>query len=154
MICWRICKSKYAEDLSGTGAGILGGRWNSPGLKVLYTSSTASLALLEILTWTSFQKLARNKFKILEIDIPALEEEQQITSIGLSANWQLPQNYAETRSLGDRWIKEASSFTMTVPSAILPMENNIILNPTHPGMTAVKITNVFDLAIDARLLGE
>jgi RES domain-containing protein len=35
MDLWRLCRRPYA-DLSGEGARILGGRWNSPGRPVVY----------------------------------------------------------------------------------------------------------------------
>ncbi|WPP52028.1 RES family NAD+ phosphorylase [Catalinimonas niigatensis] len=46
---YRITKSKYARDLSGTGAYLNGGRWNHPGTYILYTASSVALATLETL---------------------------------------------------------------------------------------------------------
>jgi RES domain-containing protein len=49
MILYRFAHRKFAKDLSGTGARLKGGRWNPPGIPVIYTSENISLALLEIL---------------------------------------------------------------------------------------------------------
>jgi len=47
---WRILKEKHAATaFSGEGAAKTGGRWNSRGVPVIYTSSTQSLATLESL---------------------------------------------------------------------------------------------------------
>ena len=47
---WRIVKTKHAaQAFDGEGARLYGGRWNSPGHRVVYSSSTVSLAVLEIL---------------------------------------------------------------------------------------------------------
>ena len=48
--CWRIVKNRHASTaFDGEGARLYGGRWNSPGTRMVYTSSTISLAVLEVL---------------------------------------------------------------------------------------------------------
>ena len=50
MKCWRICKSKHSQNaFDGEGARCNGGRWNSPGTRMIYTAETIALATLEIL---------------------------------------------------------------------------------------------------------
>ncbi|NBB99332.1 MAG: RES domain-containing protein [Bacteroidetes bacterium] len=47
---WRIVKPQYAEDaFSGEGARRAGGRYNSPGTAMVYTSESLALAQLEML---------------------------------------------------------------------------------------------------------
>ena len=47
---WRLVKEKYADSaFSGEGARQGGGRFNSPGRPVVYTSESLALAELEIL---------------------------------------------------------------------------------------------------------
>lgn len=47
---WRITSETYAETaFSGEGAKEYGGRFNSPGTPVVYTSESISLATLELL---------------------------------------------------------------------------------------------------------
>ncbi|HET6992213.1 MAG TPA: RES family NAD+ phosphorylase, partial [Bacteroidia bacterium] len=48
MIVFRLCKSNYSKDLSGIGAEKSGGRWNSKGKAMLYTSATRALCTIEI----------------------------------------------------------------------------------------------------------
>ena len=68
MKVFRICKCNFVDDLSGTGAALYGGRWNSKGIYILYTAATASLALLETIVHTS--TIPKEAFCILELDIP------------------------------------------------------------------------------------
>ena len=47
---FRLCKTKHlATAFTGEGARLNGGRWNSPGNSVVYTSASLSLATLEVL---------------------------------------------------------------------------------------------------------
>lgn len=47
---WRIYKRKHSSTaFSGEGARLHGGRFNSKGVAVVYTSATVSLASLEML---------------------------------------------------------------------------------------------------------
>lgn len=46
----RIFKTKYSGAwFEGEGAYRFGGRWNTPGTRIMYTASTLPLALLEVL---------------------------------------------------------------------------------------------------------
>ena len=47
LIAWRISRAAFA-DLSGTGARLYGGRWNSPGRAMIYAAEAAALAVLEV----------------------------------------------------------------------------------------------------------
>ena len=52
MTVYRFTHKKFAGELSGTGARLVGGRWNPVGVSVVYTSESISLALLEVLANT------------------------------------------------------------------------------------------------------
>ncbi len=59
MTVYRFTHKKFAGELSGTGARLVGGRWNPVGVSVVYTSESISLALLEVLAniptrWRNF----------------------------------------------------------------------------------------------------
>jgi RES domain-containing protein len=151
MIVYRVSRDIYSSDLSGTGAEIHGGRWNSPGRKLLYTAINASLALLEALAWTPMSTLLSGGFVLIRIESPdgSLIE---IPNSTLSAGWQNLIGYQETQGIGDHWIDSVESLSYKVPSALLPIESNVLINPAHHMMSQVRISEVFDLVFDPRLL--
>ena len=151
MIVYRICPSDYANDISGTGAKLYGGRWNSEGLKALYTSSSRALALLEILVHADFATLQNRVYKVLEIKIP--EENLSKFNINkLSPNWNNDFIQAETQEAGDVFLTRKEYLTLEVPSVILPDEMNFILNPEHLSFEQVEIISTKTLEIGKRVL--
>ncbi|MBI5171468.1 MAG: RES domain-containing protein [Candidatus Melainabacteria bacterium] len=55
--------------MDGEGARLFGGRWNSPGLPAIYTSSHLSLAALELLVHLNFDNLPAD-LVWLKIEVP------------------------------------------------------------------------------------
>lgn len=116
----RLCKRKYA-DLEGIGAGSIGGRWNSPGLRVVYTASCGALAALE------YRVNARElpvQMLLLRIEVPDTLPIETIDS--------LPTEDKVFRQLGDEWLKHRETAIMQVPSVLVPRQWNLLINPEHP----------------------
>jgi RES domain-containing protein len=133
LVAWRIVQPRFAKDaFSGEGARRYGGRWNSPGIAVVYTAQSLSLAVLEILVHVDSEKLLANY-----IAIPITFEESLVTKLSLSEEAELPRNWhagpasKATRRLGDQWAAEGRSPVLQVPSAVIPSESNFLLNPVH-----------------------
>jgi RES domain-containing protein len=151
MFVYRISKSaERARDISGTGAFLYGGRWNSPGTRMLYTSVNSSLAYLENLVhFNEFNTPPALYMTQLEVDEGLIE---QIQDWEYPEFWQQPDNL-ETQVLGDSWIRANKRLGFEVKSAINPSEFNFLLNPLFPGFhDLVKIVSVTPLEIDPRLL--
>jgi RES domain-containing protein len=53
--------------------------------------------------------------------------------------------------MGTDWLKSIKSLLLRMPSAVIPNEFNIIINPVHTDMKYVKITHVEDFTYDKRL---
>lgn len=147
MIGYRLATAQYADDISGEGAAIYGGRWNPVGMKALYTSQNISLCILEI--------LARTKVKINPVDYQLITLKfpdnplSEIKSSQLKAGWK---NHVEyTQWIGEEFLKDNKSLIMQVPSAIVDRENNFILNSLHKDFTKVKILEIEALNLDQRL---
>jgi RES domain-containing protein len=151
MKVYRIAKAEYAGDISGRGAELYGGRWNSPGNKVVYSTSTASLALLETVAWTSMATLLAGGFVLIVLECPE-KSIKEIAPSELSKYWNRLEAYPETQKIGDTWIQKADTLLLRVPSAILSMESNVLINPAHTLMSEVKMTETYDLHLDARVL--
>jgi RES domain-containing protein len=150
MILYRISNCNYAGDLSGTGARLYGGRWNSEGKSMLYTASSRALAVLEVLVHLP-PLLIPDNFCLVEIEIP----ENSIYTLDpalLPANWRDIPPPVTLRQLGDDFLKKREYLLMKVPSSIVPAEYNYLINPLHPAASAVKLTNTETFSFDERLL--
>jgi len=148
MIIYRLAIETYKNDLSGTGSKLFGGRWNSVGLAVLYTTQNISLAVLEILVRTDMQTIPIS-YHLIKIDIPNAIEPQLISSDKLKKDWKNDIGY--TQWMGDEFIKSGNSLLLKVPSAIIDEENNYVINPKHSDFKKVKIVKVNKFQFDKRL---
>jgi RES domain-containing protein len=148
MKVFRITGTKYANDLSGYGAALAGGRWNKKGSRVVYTGESKEIALLETIVHTPPMLIP--KLSVVTLDIP----ENSITGITPS---QLPDNWydypapAILAEIGESWITENSSLVLKVPSSIIHTANNYILNCLHKDFEKVEIVEIKDFYFDTRL---
>jgi len=147
---WRIVKAKHAATaFSGEGAAKTGGRWNSRGVPVVYTSSAKSLAALESLV--HLNPPVRFKYVALRIKF-----ERAIVKIvpprALPPDWRVEPPPPSTKRLGDAWAREARSAVLAVPSVIVPGEPNYLLNPAHPDFRKIRIGKPERFTFDSRLL--
>ena len=150
MIVYRLTKNQYAHDLSGEGARLAGGRWNSKGKAVLYTSSCQSLCLTEMLAYTSSGHPPVN-FNMVVLSIPD-QIIRQIPLEKLDKSWRVYPHRTSTVEIGDAIYNERRFPVLKVPSAIIPMESNYILFPQHPLFREVEIIDSFPFSIDSRLI--
>lgn len=148
MTLYRITTKPHVHDNSGTGAMLFGGRWNRKGTRMLYTSENLSLATLEIIANLSSSKLSQN-FYCVEIEIP---EEIEITEIEeLPKNWNTFPHSGSTPSIGSDFFANGG-FCLKVPSAIIPSENNFLINPSHENFDKLLIIDKRPLIFDRRLI--
>ena len=136
----RLCTRKHA-NLSGEGARIYGGRWNSPGRAVVYTSSCGALAALEYMV--HIIKLPVNML-LMRIDVPDTLPMEEVSS--------LPADEKAFRQLGDEWLEHNGTPLLRVPSVLVPRQWNRLINPAHPLAPALKIADQSPFAFDSRLL--
>jgi RES domain-containing protein len=149
MRVYRIGKCQFIKDLSGTGAALYGGRWNSKGVYVLYTAASPSLALLE--TVVHLTKPAAGSFCMLCLELPERSVEVK-KAPELPTNWNLNPPPDDLKKIGDLFISSCASLAVQLPSLIMAEENNILLNPAHTDFAKVKIVYVKPLPLDERLL--
>jgi RES domain-containing protein len=146
---WRLTKTKLLPGAwDGQGAKKSGGRWNSVGIAVVYTSSTLSLALVEVLVHLPSGILPA--YSAVRVDF----DESMVTAVHpaeLPANWRDHPPPPETRAIGDFWVAEASSLVLRVPSVVVPNEFNYVLNPSHPAFADVGIGDPIPFPFDPRL---
>jgi len=150
MIVWRVCREEYA-DLSGIGASFYGGRWNSQGRPVVYTSSSLSLAFLEILPGLRKRGVPKG-FISLEIHIPEDLTRHEITLNYFPKGWEEGQADRWFIEKGDLWLADKTSAILSVPSVIIPQERNILLNPHHEDIQKINIISQQPFRPDPRLV--
>lgn len=135
---FRICKTRHlATALSGEGARMSGGRWNSPGLPVVYTSSSLSLATLEVLVHLEDPELLANLFSWIPLEIPD-DLVERLDPATLPPEWLSDEPGPASRSAGDGWLKSRRSAALAVPSVVTPGEWNFLLNPVHPDFPKIQ----------------
>ena len=149
MKIYRISRKKYIKDLSGEGSRLFGGRWNRQGHSMVYFSEHLSLCVLEILVHTE-QQLLTDDYWFVEVEIPEAEIEL-IARTNLPKNWRAKSPNSITQDYGSNWLEKGKSLGLAVPSAILPIEKNIIINPNHKQFSEVKILKTGILDLDSRV---
>lgn len=150
MILYRIAPQKFAQDLSGTGAMLYGGRWNQIGVPMLYTSSNLSLATLEIIANLSSIQINKGLY-CCEINFPDHLSTEEPTD--LPKHWNRFPHIHETTFFGAKFFKKGC-LSLKVPSAVIPTEYNYLLNPQHPDFNQVTIEDCRPMIFDNRLINK
>ena len=150
MYIYRLCKRKYAGDLSGAGAKIAGGRWNNKGTAILYTSETASLCLLEVLVHIPSIFLPKNMV-LTTIHIPDDIEILTLPIDTLPEKWYVNPPPSKLQYIVKKWVDHNDSLILKVPSAIVTQESNFLINPNHQDFSSVIVEEIVDFPLDKRL---
>ncbi len=150
---WRIIRRKRLPvAFTGEGARLGGGRWNHTGISVIYVSETLSLAALELFVHFTRKdiKLAKSLVAI-PVDIPDSLKISEISIKDLDPVWRTspPSNY--TKDMGTEWAQNKTSPVLRVPSAVIPDEYNLVLNPAHAAFKNVKTGKPRVFTFDERL---
>ena len=140
MDLWRLCRRPYA-DLSGEGARILGGRWNSPGRPVVYFAEHPALAALEVRVHLDLPfELLPDDFVLMRSTLP----DRLIAERDGAPD-------TNTVAQGDAWLLGGHSAALRVPSVLVPNAWNILLNPRHPDAAHARIVSIDAFDFDPRL---
>jgi RES domain-containing protein len=152
MRVFRLTKARYA-DLSGSGGMVRQGRWHTRGRPVVYCGGSRALCALETLVHLDVdERRAPIDYVCLEIDVPDDLAREGVSLESLPADWAKGAGGRRCRALGDHWLTAGGSVALVVPSAVIPREPNVLLNPRHPDMARVRIIGAAPFAFDGRLL--
>lgn len=127
-----------------------GGRWNSPGRVVVYTSENRATAALEILVHVKRAQLLRDDYVIFELDVPD-DLVATLEPHALAEGWDAPIETTASTDIGDAWFDARASVALRVPSVIIRGEMNLLLNPKHPNFKKVAIRPPEQFLFDKRL---
>ena len=149
MTGWRLARRPWA-DLSGDGARLHGGRWNSPGRPVLYLSEEAALPPLEVLVHLDLPPdLLPPDYVLMRVDLSPLVWAAPVGWVETGPAE--PMDEAGSRAWGDRWIVEARTPVLRVPSALVAESANLVVNMRHPLAASIPEPGLRDFAFDPRL---
>lgn len=138
--------------LSGEGARLGGGRWNHVGIPVVYASETLSLAALELFVHFTRKDITIAKSLLaIPVEIPDSVAIHEILLESLDAGWDSSPPPDFTRDLGTDWVRKGSSAILRVPSAIIPSEHNLVMNPRHPDFAKVTAGDPQPFSLDDRV---
>ncbi len=144
---YRLVKEKHAHRaFDGEGARLYGGRWNSQGVSVVYTSDSLALCCLEIfVNLPSYDQLKDFVYIKLSFD------EKLVLDADLADGWNERPVSKVSQGIGDKWILDRESAVLRVPSVIIPEGNNYLINFNHQNSNQIKIGDPISLDFDSRL---
>jgi RES domain-containing protein len=148
---WRLTKTRHlAHAFDGEGARLYGGRWSSPGRRVVYVSESLALAVLEVLVHVQDAAIlpAYATIRVSFDDASVIA----VDPASLPTNWRQLPPPPEAQAIGDTWIDAAASAILEVPSAVVEREHHYLMNPAHKDFNLVAIGPAVPYAFDRRLL--
>jgi RES domain-containing protein len=149
---WRIATDtpEYdADDLSGAGAKATGGRWNRAGTAMLYASENIALACLETFIHLRAGGLPLNRY-LVQVDIPEALWSGATRSVP-AVGWDAIPTGRVNLDAGDAWAAGCRTAVMLIPSAIVPEERNVLINPLHPDAKSIKAKRIRKWTYDGRM---
>lgn len=150
MIVYRVANVKYKDlTLSGIGAEKVGGRWNKVGTQAVYCSENISLALLEYYVHSENIAYLPKKIVVAKIQFPDEFVIDQLKE--LPERWNQYPYSSKTIEIFTDLAKDRNVFALRVPSTIVGLESNIILNPLYKEFGKVEVIEFIELPIDERL---
>jgi RES domain-containing protein len=138
-------------SLDGSGGLRAPGRWHTRGHRIVYCATNPATALLEVLVHAEIDiEDIPVSLRYLEIDAPDSISTETVDVEALPGNWR--SNQETTRRTGDEWLRSGRTALLRVPSVIVPMTWNIVINPQYPESTQVRVIHTYEHGIDPRLL--
>jgi RES domain-containing protein len=151
LIVWRICARRHAgQAFSGRGAREYGGRWNHPGVALVYTAGTLSLGALELFVNLDPDD-APGDLVAIGAAIPERIRLLHVRESELSGGWRAYPAPSVLQDIGSAWVTSGATAVLAVPSAIIPQEANYLLNPAHEDFSQIKIERPEAFQFDPRM---
>ena len=146
MIVYRITTPRFTS-LSASGKIA---RWNKEGQFVIYVAENIALACLENIVHRNSEGLMGD-FRILTIEIPKKVSTKIIKIETLPIEWSSRRNFEICQNIATNWLENSESCVLCVPSVIIPLENNFLINPQHPDFKFIKLLSVKEFTFDNRI---
>lgn len=150
MLLYRLGRRRYARSLTGTGAALYPGRWNSEHVPMIYCGGSRALCALEVLVHIDSERPPLD-IVVSTLIVPEDAPRHTPGPRQLPRGWDAERYSAPVQEFGDRFILAKEHLVLRVPSAVVPHEFNYLLNPLHPDFKRVKVLAVISFKFDPRL---
>jgi RES domain-containing protein len=148
---FRVLRPAYAlNSFDGEGAFLYGGRWSTPGTRIVYTSEHQSLAMLEYFVHLDPADVPED-LVLATADVPESISRERIHAADLPSRWRDIPAPPELSRVGDDFVRRAECCVLLVPSALAVNENNWLVNPRHPEFPKITLNLPEPLHYDARM---
>jgi RES domain-containing protein len=150
-LVFRVLREAYAHTpFDGEGAYRYGGRWSSPGTRLVYTSEHQSLAMLEYFVHLDPED-APDDLVLATADIPDNVSRERIRAREMPTHWRETPAPPELAQIGDDFVNKAGACLLLVPSALAVNENNWLINPQHAEFRKIAVNATEPLRYDPRM---
>ena len=152
MVGYRLVREARALDaFNGEGARRFGGRWNPKNIPVVYGSEHLSLAVLEFrVNQGRYDPDDQYVYFQFEYD-EALVESVETPPADWLTRFKEDGSITAAQAFGEEWFLQKRSAVLSVPSAVIRIERNFVLNPRHADFPKVAIGAAAKLDFDPRL---
>jgi len=152
MVGFRLVRRARASDtFSGEGPRRFGGRWSPKNIPVVYGSEHLSLAVLAFRVnqggYDPQDQYVYFEFKFAE----ALVERVETPPADWVTRFKEDGSITAAQAFGQEWFFQNRSAILSVPSAVIQIERNFVLNPQHSDFAKVAISPAEKLDLDSRL---
>lgn len=150
-LVYRVVRQKYADrPLDTMGSWLYGGRWNPPGVSLLYTAEHPALALVEILVHMPQVPYANlPAYRLFRLEIP--DDSLRVLAAGQLPPYWNENGYSKSQTILAEWMAHPDVLAVGVPSSVMPSGINYLLHPAHDSYQTIRLVAEEDLVIDPRL---
>jgi RES domain-containing protein len=148
---WRFHR-RIHDPIDASGSRVYGGRWNRPGVPVVYASVTYAGGLLELIANASSPRHPPRDHLASLLEVP--DDSIATLERPLPPGWDDPHDYQTARNLAEPWLTAGSRLCLSVPSVPgSPIELNIVINTGHTRFGEVVVLEQIGPVWDPRLWG-
>jgi len=113
---------------------------------MVYACSTPSLSVLEIRVHTGPEGEGI-LYALCQIELPK-KLVTKFDNTYLPSDWNLNPPQLSTQKLGSDWARGRTSVVLQVPSILVPVDFNFLINPLHEEFKKIRVTDVQDYALE------
>ena len=149
MRVWRIASAAHAA-FDGEGARRYGSRWTPKGSRAVFASATLSLAALERFVNTD-PDLEPDDLVAIAVDVDPTVSVETVAVADLPSDWRSYPPPHTLPAIGESSLRASASVALSVPSAVIPSERSLIINPAHPDFGKLTIHPSEPFRFDPRM---